>query len=48
MQYASALALASLSGKAPSNTSLIQARTLSVLSSRPLERTVMPLKSMLS
>ena len=48
MQYASALALASLSGKAPSNTSLIQAKTQSVLSSRPLEKTAMLLKSMLS
>ena len=46
MQYASALALASLSGKAPSNTSIIQAKTLSQLSSKPLERTAMTLKSM--
>lgn len=35
MQYVSAVALASLSGKAPSNTFITQPRTQSSLSSRP-------------
>ena len=46
MQYASALALASLTGKAPSIASFIQLRNLSPPSSRPLAKIVMPLKSM--
>ena len=46
MQYASALALASLSGKAPSIASFIQPRTLSPPSSRPPVKNVTPLKSM--
>ena len=48
MQYASAVALASLSGKAPSNSTLIQPRTPSPLFSRPLESPSMMLKSMQS
>ena len=48
MQYASALALASLTGKAPSNASLIQPRTQSPLSSRLPESPSMMPKSMQS
>ncbi len=36
MQYVSAVALASLSGKAPSKALITQLKTLSLLSSRPL------------
>ena len=48
MQYASALALASLSGKAPSKALFTQPRTPLPQSLKPPGKTAMPLKSMLS
>ena len=46
MQYVSAVALASLSGKAPSKASLIQLRTQLSPSLRPLARRSMSLRLM--
>ena len=48
MQYVSAVALANLSGKAPSNTRNIQTRIRSSPSLRPLASPSMRLRSMLS
>lgn len=45
MQYVSAVALASLSGKAPSNALIIQLGTLSLPSSRPPASPSMRLRS---